>query len=147
MGFRQRPSWHADAVPGAVHPHHSPRALANRKPICRSEAKCATFPLALEKLRPSGAFEVGMKLIKGNAMKDEASANELDRRQFLGAASAGAIAGAGALPFVASQAYAAASAGQDICYMNAIELAGRIQRKELSSVGNRSHPRSVAAVL
>ena len=67
-------------------------------------------------------------------MKDAASSNDVDRRQFLGAASAGALAATGVLPFVASDALAATAVGADICYMNAVELTGRIQGKELSAV-------------
>ena len=64
--------------------------------------------------------------------KSELSNGELDRREFLGAASA--IAAAGTLPLVASEALAAPASGLDICYMNATDLAMRIRRKELSAV-------------
>jgi amidase len=71
--------------------------------------------------------------MKGPAMKkSEQSDDNLDRREFIGAA--GVIAAASALPLLASDAVAAPTSGLDICYMNATDLALRIRRKELSAV-------------
>jgi amidase len=56
----------------------------------------------------------------------------LDRRQFLGTAGAAALsAGLGA--GLTAQPAMAQTAGLDICFMNAIELAGKIKSKELSA--------------
>ncbi len=58
----------------------------------------------------------------------------LDRRQFLGAAGAAAVAaGAAAFGGVAA-AQAQGSAGLEICYMDAVDLAAKLRAKELSAV-------------
>jgi len=64
----------------------------------------------------------------------DASKNHLNRRQFIGSASAGAIATAGLVSLTASESTAASPSGLDICYMNATDLAASIRRKDVSAV-------------
>jgi amidase len=61
--------------------------------------------------------------------KDDPAESKLDRRHFIGAAAAAAV-----LPLTTDESLAASAAGLDICYMNGVELAARIRRKELSAV-------------
>ena len=60
------------------------------------------------------------------------SMDDLNRRQFIEATGVAAIAAVGVLPLAAGESKAAS--GLDICYMNAVELTARIQRKDLSAV-------------
>ena len=62
----------------------------------------------------------------------DSTGNNLNRRQFIGVSTAAAIATI--LPLSSVESLAASTAGLDICYMNGIELATRIRRKELSAV-------------
>jgi len=64
----------------------------------------------------------------------DSSGNHLNRRQFIGSASAGAIATAGLTSLTSSESTAAPPSGLDICYMNATDLATSIRRKDLSAV-------------
>jgi amidase len=68
-------------------------------------------------------------------MTDPASSKrELDRRDFVGALGAAAVALTTAPSLALAQTAVAKPKGLDICYMSATELATRIKRKELSAV-------------
>lgn len=64
----------------------------------------------------------------------DSSNSRPSRRQFIGSASAGAIATAGVMSLTSSHSTAAPPNGLDICYMNATDLAASIRRKDLSAV-------------
>lgn len=72
--------------------------------------------------------------MKNSSDQPDSSPDDLNRREFLGAASAGAIAASGLLPLTSATSSAAPAAGLDLCYTNSIELAASIRRKELSAV-------------
>lgn len=60
--------------------------------------------------------------------------NELNRREFVGSASAAAMAVTAALPLAATASHARAGGASELCYMNATDLAAAIKSKKVSAV-------------